>query len=929
MNRRLKAPVIDNPRAPGVVGALNDPPVFPFATVHTHALSELTKHPDRPPYKFTTINAPMGYGKTVLLSALYSHYAEHAGNCRWLGLDDRDASVERVLTVFEVRLGLSDEMTDPMGFLHERDGPLEDRIEALIRQLAQMPDPTTLFIDNLNYWDDARMPELIETLVSRSPDCVHLVAASTNMHQFNQAARLQLKGGSRQFGIKDLSLDEQGVRELLGSTLCASMSDGAIDTIVRRTEGWAGALRLVEIILKAAPAPEEALEQFSGADEDLAFLLGSQALRGFDEDFRCFLLKLSLLRDFDVDLAAAATGDNQAAAHIERLWKHNIFVIPLDRNRSRYRLHTLFREFLLDCGRRKLPAEERRAILSRAGLQCEQNNAWSDAIDYALLAQAWPVAASILERAAATFVRDRGDLSRYLQWVEQLHAAGERGGWETEYWYVWALVFHHRYEAARQQLAGLAGWLQKDAERDTPSIDPAAFGRRIDVIRIAIDVYTDRLHEARITAGRWLAPENRMEADDPFDVATVSCAAAIHDVSICRLVDARRMMRQAWSNVVQSRSAYGLAWVGIIDGLIALREGDYAAAYRDLTETLAKASEALGDSAGICGSICLLAARSALEIGETDQAAKLLQLGLRKASTHGLVDTTVHGLDVAIKLWPGHDTPTLSLTTLRRIAAAYPPRLSLMLSCFIARRLTQLGRLNEAELEATHIGMSGAQSETVCAGLADEPAYSLRDLAAATRIELLLASGKLTQAACLVAAETTRARVDGRVGDQVELALDEAVISQCSHNPAPAVKHLSRSISLAAKHHYLRPFRERSDLVSTLINDTRPKDWPFITEEERNFFAEICRGLDGANNDALGLKAELGGSQPLTDTPTSRELELLCLIEAGLSNQQIADRLSVSVATVKWHLYNLYGKLGAKNRAAAIARARTLNLMSR
>ncbi|WZB64581.1 LuxR C-terminal-related transcriptional regulator [Achromobacter xylosoxidans] len=72
---------------------------------------------------------------------------------------------------------------------------------------------------------------------------------------------------------------------------------------------------------------------------------------------------------------------------------------------------------------------------------------------------------------------------------------------------------------------------------------------------------------------------------------------------------------------------------------------------------------------------------------------------------------------------------------------------------------------------------------------------------------------------------------------------------------------------------------------------------------------------------------ELDGAHSLGETPTTRELELLALIEAGLSNQEIADRLTLSVATVKWHLYNLYAKLGVKNRASALARARSLNLL--
>jgi LuxR family maltose regulon positive regulatory protein len=62
---------------------------------------------------------------------------------------------------------------------------------------------------------------------------------------------------------------------------------------------------------------------------------------------------------------------------------------------------------------------------------------------------------------------------------------------------------------------------------------------------------------------------------------------------------------------------------------------------------------------------------------------------------------------------------------------------------------------------------------------------------------------------------------------------------------------------------------------------------------------------------------------PLTD----RELEVLELLAAGSSNQQIADRLFVALVTVKKHVSNLLTKLGAANRTEAVARARGLGLL--
>ena len=67
--------------------------------------------------------------------------------------------------------------------------------------------------------------------------------------------------------------------------------------------------------------------------------------------------------------------------------------------------------------------------------------------------------------------------------------------------------------------------------------------------------------------------------------------------------------------------------------------------------------------------------------------------------------------------------------------------------------------------------------------------------------------------------------------------------------------------------------------------------------------------------------------EPLTGLLTGRELELLRLIDAGLSNQAIAERLVITVGTVKWYLNHLYAKLDVRGRTEALARARALGLL--
>ena len=68
-------------------------------------------------------------------------------------------------------------------------------------------------------------------------------------------------------------------------------------------------------------------------------------------------------------------------------------------------------------------------------------------------------------------------------------------------------------------------------------------------------------------------------------------------------------------------------------------------------------------------------------------------------------------------------------------------------------------------------------------------------------------------------------------------------------------------------------------------------------------------------------------SQLLIEPLTMREIEVLRLIEAGCSNQDIAGKLVISIPTVKRHISNIYSKLGAKNRTQAISLGKELDLI--
>ena len=900
-------------------------PRFMFQPVRTRILDDIESG-NGLNCKVLSIVAPVGYGKTVLMSSLFYSLRASGELCFWVALDDRDTSVERLLHQLEMLTRGPEARLHPTQALFRGGAPVETRIESLLDAAAGMTRPFSVFIDNLNSCKDEALGTLLDSLIFRSPASARFVLSSTEEIPLNMA-RAKLEGLVRQVGYYDLSLDAREMTELLGPELSATIGTDGIQAVTRRTEGWPAAARMAQIVLTAGDDPVAALARFSGSDEDIAALLNRQVLSGFSADERAFLLGIAQLRTFNVDLCRHANNDEAADRHLALLLRRNLFVIPLDRNRTWYRLHGLFREFLLNEGERSLTVQQRRQVLARAAEWSEQNGYWRDAIDYALRADAAETACRILDGTAASFVRDQGDVLQYIEWIEALQSKGHKPGWEAEYWYIWALAFHRRYELGRQQCERFTERINADLAAGGDPMQLGELQRRIDIVRISINIFTDRLEDARSSAVHWLSEAH---ADDPFNVAAASGSESICYSAFHLFPEARRAAQVAKAAAFQAGSAYASGWISALESLVPVYEGSYASAYPELKTNLANARKVLGDETGICGTIALISAKAAAEMGLDDEAQELLNFGMGTSRTHGFLDAAACGLEAAVLLWSDGKASRIPLTQLREVASSYPPRLSLMLSCFLIRRLIVLGRMEEAQEEADRIGLNAAAPSVpglapVMTGVAHVEA-----LVEDTKIDMLIASGKLKPAELLVAEESRKAKAANCSSRLVSLALAAAAIAVRSSQQALAVRHITRAVSIAATRGIVRPFRDQTEMLAAVVADTKVSAWGFATNEERKFFVDLCRGLTFSDQSLYDRLATLHDEEPqLLAQLTSRERELLGYIDAGLSNQQIADRIDVSLTTVKWHLQNMYAKLGVTNRSAALARARVLSLLSR
>ena len=896
------------------------PPNFMFRAIQSRTLHDLdgALHPQ----KLISITAPVGYGKTVLMSSLFRSSTESGKHCYWLALDDRDSGIFHVLGLLEELFMGQSERLEPTQALFIGDTPQDQRIQRLLKAMASIDEHFTLFIDNLNHCTDPQLGRLLDKLIFETPPSACFVFSSTTEPPVN-LVRAKLEGLVRQVGYAELRFTSTEVKELLGRDLSNRIGAAGIDAITRQTEGWPAAVRMAQILLSGSADPLAELQRFSASNEDLAHLLNRKVLSGFDESVRAFLFDIAPLRRFTIDLCRYATGCQDAAKHLDFLLRSNVFIIPLDYNRTWYRLHLFFRQYLEEEAKivRSLP--DRQSTLLRAAQWCERNDHIEDAIEYALMANGNDFAAQIIERTADRLVRDRGDSHRYSRWIEQLHKQGQNLGWEAEYWYTWCLVLHRRYNDGRDYLNRLATSLEKTPPKDIAEEQLHDLHRRLDITRICLNIFSDRLKEAHSDAKHWI---QGIGADDnPFDVTAAYCTESVFYSSAFLFPEAREAAQAAQISAYQTDSMYANGWVATLSALPSVLEGNFAQIQPELAGSLSLLRGTFGDEAAIVGTLSLLIAACSVEMGNYSDARKYLADHLSASKKHGVVDVVSCGLDAAVKAWTGPQDDSITLAELRAVANAYSPRASSILSCFLVRRLIRLGRLDEAHAEASRIGLY-VDRPLLIPHSAKETARN-RDAFFAAAIDLYIAFGNSRAAENLIPHEVRTARNEGRIVRLVELALSEADIAMQRGSRSLAHRSLTRAVSLASTRAIVRPFDDYRMLFISLVEETKPTAWGFALSQERRFFSDLCDRFALSTRKAFDSASSLVLESEPFEPLTKRQLELLRLLEAGLSNQQIADRINVSLTTVKGHLHKLFSKLNVRSRSSALARAREINLL--
>jgi LuxR family maltose regulon positive regulatory protein len=217
------------------------------------------------------------------------------------------------------------------------------------------------------------------------------------------------------------------------------------------------------------------------------------------------------------------------------------------------------------------------------------------------------------------------------------------------------------------------------------------------------------------------------------------------------------------------------------------------------------------------------------------------------------------------------------------------------------------GRIEQANDTVSEYGLS----------LDKEISY-LNEGAYASYVSLLLVQSKLDEAEILLSRLSALANEGKWFEKLIGLKISYSILFKMRGNHEKAVAILIEAMEMAAGENLLSYFLTYRHMTNDLLNEVIRVHATTKTKIPGKFVENLKLALDRLDNQK---------KHPVGIDLSTREMETLKLIAQDLSNQKIADKLFISLNTVKTHLKNIYLKLEVDNRAKAVAKAKDLRIV--
>lgn len=878
---------------------LSLPPKRPDWIVRSRLLNQLDKGLGR---KLTLISAPAGSGKTTLAASWLHGLSGRKACVAWLSLDQEDndparflAHLVAALQRLDARLGQS-----VQAYLQTPHAlSLAHLMTVLLNDLAGQSEtgtPYVLVFDDYHAIRQREVQTAVAFLLEHLPPRFHLVIA-TREEPALPLPRLRVRREVTEIRQPDLRFTSEETVAFLKRTMGLALTAEEIRLLEDHTEGWVAGLQMAALSLRgretrAAHEPSVwQREPLGGGERDILDYLAAEVLRQQPDEVRAFLRQTALLDRFNAALCDAVTGRGDGQETLAYLECANLFLIPLDDQRQWFRYHHLFADFL----RAELNEAEKQSLHARASRWHEAHGSLPEAIKHAQAGRDHKAAVRLIRRGVEeacrvgayntllgwvnglpeTVVRAHSDLLTHKGWILYL-----RGEIVTGEAYAALAVANERPDTLplhRGMLRGFQAYLAINRDEAARAVTLAEEALRY-------------LHETesfyRTTALSHLGQAQRLTGDRQAAIHTLRQTIALG---------------QQFGHHLPALEALGYL------ALLLYQQGKLREAIHSCEQAARQFLDAHGQPLPVAGFIYVPLGMLYYEINNLARAHYHLTTGIALCEQMGTVYATLAGQRTLIKLHYAQGELEAAwevLAAARELAERSENQ----------RRIRTVTAMR-AELQLRQ-GQFAAAAQTL--GALPPTAEARSEQENLTYARLLLAQGHAPAAAELLQQIEGFARAQGREGSLVAIHILQTLAQQALAQPPAARAYLEQALCLAAPEGYRRPFLDEGATLAALLPPSRQLAPAFVNGLLAGFAKPSHRAPSAAAS---------ADNKPLLEPLSETQRAILRLVAEGLSNRDLAARLAITEGTAKWHLNQIYGKLGVRSRTQAVALARQLNLL--
>lgn len=899
-------------------------------------------------HKLTLISAPAGFGKSTLAG-------EWVSTCgiptAWLSLDEADGELTRFLTYFVAALqtmapGFGDQV---MALTQSAQPPAADALlTLLLNELSTIQEKFVLVLDDYHVLESAAIDDALTFLLDYMPPQMHL-AITTREDPSLPLASYRARGQMTELRAANLRFTTIEATEFLNQVVGLTLSQEEVAALESRTEGWIAGLQMAALSMQGRKDIAGFIKAFTGSHRFVLDYLAEEVLQRQSDDMRSFLLNTAILERLSGPLCNAVTEREDSQEMLLALERGNLFVIPLDDERSWYRYHHLFADVLqaraLDEQPERLPLLHLRA----SGWYAEQEQ-HTDAIRHAF-------ASAAFERAAFEHAADLVELAwpalpkgippaTWLGWVNALPADLTRARPVLSAGAAWMLIDSGELEAAEGYLREAEQWLGTDGK---PLSDSSA-----EMIVVNQDEYKS-LPQSMAVARAYLAL-----AYGDFTVAIQNAQRALE--------------------LLQAQDYYWHGGATLFLGMANLGQGNLEVAYESTAESIVSMRAAGSISFEVMGTTLMADIRMiqgrldeaeqlyadalALAGADVDDNNSSVASGVSLQSEHAIAGQNAFLLQTTADLFVGLSelhrirgdldiasqqvTQGKALGT-QQILGGSEARLCVSMARINGSQGDWIGALNQLQIaETLHKRDAMAELRPASAAkvriwikqnrlgdalgwmlesgfVADDELSFKKEFEHVTLARVLIADYRnegnehaLHDATKLLARLLDATQEGGRTTSAIEILVLQALLHQAEGNKPAALAPLKQALTLAEPQGYVQVFVDEGEPMRLLLAES------LTSGIHSNFITQLLTAMDSpADNE----DARPDVNQLLIEPLSTRELEVLGLLASGHTNQAVADDLVIAVSTVKKHVNNIFGKLGVANRTQAINRARELDIL--